>query len=210
MKDDDVEKLFENIKLQPMDLSTPEGKKLKKDCAAIGANIKQLFEKMKEPKQLPVPAVNAVMWLLGDMLSTDMVRVAVTPQAKTVKFLMTGEKEDRRGMVLVPANWLDLMNTIPTVLMGGLAYVASEAKDFYNDRLKSEVDIAYEKNCGKNAVVCRSLCHEAELYLWLSKNDSEFSPNEYQAKIMGEYPNGIGSIPEGLRYEPKPFWPDWR
>jgi hypothetical protein len=191
-------------KLAFADESTAEGKQLHAVSDGIRKMVSDVIGKMSDPKLVRIPAINALMCQMQDFAATGTIKMGISPSVGATRFLII----DKQPVVMLPPDWTERLGENPTLQMGGLAYAASHARDYYNKRDDSKADREFGSKDERGAPVTRALAHESEFFHWVAKNDPKFKPNKYQAKVMAEFPDGVRSIPPEIAYEPEPFWPE--
>jgi hypothetical protein len=98
--------------------------------------------------------------------------------------------------VFLPKNWLEEVRRDPVLQMGALVFVGSQVVDVYNHRLVDE---------GPSSIK-RARAYEAEFLLHTRKVSPNLSFNEYQQRVMAEYPRGLQSeAAQGLLYTSRSF-----
>jgi hypothetical protein len=94
---------------------------------------------------------------------------------------------ERRGVVqaltFAPYAWPEMVEADPTMELGAIVVVGSQAVDFYNNRLTSPDESKISKE--------RSLSYEAELLILF--REMGHSLNGYQKDVLTKYPNGFDS-----------------
>lgn len=127
--------------------------------------------------------------------------VALTPSVQSLLFYCEQRKNKTVCFIMCPSNWHEMLLKDPFMQMGGLVFIASQAKDYWNLRLSSQ----YENR--KEEIKNRARSYEAELLNYFAKYKSEkFSANDWQKETIKLYPGGIMSEPshyEGRDYDAK-------
>src|SRR5690348_11274289 len=95
--------------------------------------------------------------------------------------------------------------------VGAAVYVASQARDFYTTRLGSTTDPAIAQLQARDAHQ-RAMAYEAEAILTVARMHrdeglGELVPNEYQAKVLGAFPQGIETPAVQKLIYPTPEFP---
>lgn len=179
-------------------------KEISGDQEAIAKRIEgeftDLVAYLKSPKQIDNPSINKLMSLFESLVGNLVTPVALT-NIQSLHFYCEQRKNKVVCLVMCPSNWHEMLIEEPFMQMGGLAFIASQAKDYWNHRFTSEF------HSQKEQIMKRAQSTEAELLHYFSKNKSDkFVPNDYQKEIMLTYPEGIKSEPshyEGREYDGK-------
>ncbi len=144
----------------------------------------------------PNDAIRQLMALFWDLVGNKITPVALGPNVATLSLAVFAEADNiPRAIILPPHHWLDLVKQDPCLQMGALVFVASQARDFYNQRCIGQ----YE------ATIKRARGYEAEFLHTIARH-SPIVFSEYQRKTMEEYPNGLLTMSlKDLLYKSKPF-----
>lgn len=131
------------------------------------------------------------MSLVWDLFGKNIVPVAVYDGIPSLSFVIVGvkNKATRRGIVLVPTNWVEITHEDPIGQAGALVFVGSQARDYYNGKLYGSEDSKETKD--------RALAYEAE-YLLTALKESKFELKQYQKDILKQFPQGVNT-PEAQR-----------
>jgi hypothetical protein len=161
-----------------------------------GAEMERVFTDMvgamKDDGLLPLPPINNLMSLFWDLVGHKVVLTGMTTMVTTLSFMAERNNGKTLGVVLCPPGWTKIVAKNPIYQMGGMVFVASQARDLYNDRITDP------------NVLKRARSHEAEFLLWAGHSVSGFDPCKYQRKVLEEFPKGLASA-TGMLYESKVF-----
>ena len=171
----------------------PDGDPLKK----LGNNIGDIFtfmvEMLRDPASFPNQEINELLNLTWWLVNQKVVQVGLNPKMETIHF--GSNLECSRGMFAVPHDWDKQCRQRRVFCTGGLVWAASQCRDFYNGRMQKTDE----------TVLPRARGYESEYYLTLATARKElFKPNEYQKRIMDNYPDGLESV-KHLLYPRKNF-----
>lgn len=150
-------------------------------------------------RNFPNPHICELGKLLWNLVEHSITPVAVGPDVPTISFAALGAargdkiEEPRRGLIILPLNWLDELKNHPTYITGGVIYVGSQCRDLYNGRIVQD---------GMDLVVDRAAAYEAEYVLTMQKMAGP-SPIPRHQGLVKKYPEGIKSC--GVMYEAKPW-----
>ena len=140
----------------------------------------------------PNSAVNDLMKLFWDLVGQRITPAAMS-NVPTVSFAVQRHGTELAGMIMCPCNWLELAKSEPYMQMGALVFTASQAKDYWNFLIPAK-HLA--------TVIDRARMYESSFLHTMASVVSDFSPNDYQKKIMDAFPGGIDPIQtyEGMPY----------
>jgi hypothetical protein len=100
----------------------------------------------------------------------------------------------------MPHEWLDQISQDPLLQMGAIVFVGSQIVDFHNERIGVSPEQAAIS-------IKRARAYEAEYLLTLRKVSSTVTLNDYQHRVLQEYPSGLMTPSvalDRLLYTPKP------
>lgn len=144
----------------------------------------ELVDVMRNPEHLPLPSINALMTLFWRLVGNKISPVAMTDAVPTLSFWAEIRGGRTLAFILCPIKWYEMLREDPHYQMGALVFAASQSKDYWNHQMLPHT---------RKAVKDRAWSSEAELLLYFARTSPKFKPNEYQQKIMQEYPLGIKS-----------------
>lgn len=110
-------------------------------------------------------------------------------EVPTISFAVARQSNRLMGMVICPNNWLDQVKANPNFCMGGLVFVGSQCRDFWNGKLGID-----------SRIMDRADAYEAEYLL----NSPSTVLSAHEAHLIQRYPKGLDSVRE-LIYEGKPY-----
>ena len=170
--------------IETMDLASARDKNIQEQKGkAAGEAVTNFVYILKT--SFPNKDINEMMSLVWDLFGHNIVPVAVTPTVKSASFLLIGDNKACRGIVLLPWNWSEIILENPIEQIGALVFVGSQACDYYNGKLYSQIN--------SKDTLARARAYEAE-YLLTVKNDlPEYRFSEYQQEIIDKFPQGINS-----------------
>ena len=149
--------------------------KLGKTCEALFTGGVDVLRSI-----LPNDRIRALGRVVWDLVGHKQVLVAIGPDVPSLSFTMMQYKGVHQGLVLIPKNWPTMTQDDPFMQLGAIVFVGAQIVDFYNDRL---ID---DKTAHR-----RWQAYEAELLRTLKQTLPRWEPNEYQAEILGRYPDGL-------------------
>jgi hypothetical protein len=167
----------------------------------IEGEFTDLVAYLKNPEHINCPPINKLIGLFEKLVGNYITPVALTPSVQSLLFYCEQRKNKTVCFIMCPSNWHEMLLKDPFMQMGGLVFIASQAKDYWNLRLSSQ----YENR--KEEIKNRARSYEAELLNYFAKYKSEkFSANDWQKETIKLYPGGIMSEPshyEGRDYDAK-------
>lgn len=126
--------------------------------------------------------IRALARIVWDLVGHKQVLVAIGPDIPSLSFTMMKYKGLHQGLVLIPKDWPQKVETDPFMQLGAILFVGAQVVDFYNDRII--------RDPGARA---RWQAYEAELLHTLDRILVSWTPNEYQCTVMKKYPSGLDS-----------------
>lgn len=206
-----IEKLFgEKVYLDDL----PDG-----EDKQIGKGVEGLFTSMVELlasfEGCPNNSINSLLRLLWNLCHHRMVMQASTdwdmvskamnlPTDSAFAFICEKHGNKEVPIILVNKDLVKLVKERPIYHSGGMVFVASQCRDFYNGKLFDISDLkqSYERT------KARSFAYEAEFLITMKYNTPPgipFSLNDYQKWVLSQYPDGLKSLPKECVYEDKEF-----
>ncbi len=149
---------------------------------------------LKNAGSFPNKHVNELMSLFWNLVGSKLIPLAMTKGARSLAFYVERKGIDSVEMIMVPQDFYLKVLKAPYMQLGALTFIASQARDFYNQKLSDP-----------NAVRQRSHAYEAEYLNTLKQLDGGFSLNNYQIEVLNRYPKGLMSLDPSLRYTSTPF-----
>lgn len=177
----------------------PDGK-LKQEGEAITHVFTETVDKMRNGSLLPLPKINELMALFWDLVGQKVFPAGVSPIVTRLSFGAAQNKNSGKlvGAILCPTDWVKRMADNPVLEMGGMVFVASQARDMYNDKLDPK-----DVKRSQDEIVARARAFEAEFLIWASQNIPGYDPDDYQKNIVKQFPRGLDSC--DLFYESREF-----
>lgn len=168
----------------------PTYKRLKQ----MESNFTRLVDVMRAEATLPLPRINTLMslfWrLVGNKISPVVMSVDGGPP--TLGFWCEIRDNKSMAVVMCPKDWDRQLQTGPLMQMEALVFAASQAKDYWNHKF---IPMPWENVAqNKKEVHERAYSNEAELLHYFQRTVPNFTPNEYQQKVMADFPLGTFSI----------------
>lgn len=191
------EKLFGeplHIEDMPATETTPEHARFRSEVIAAGDMFTRLAHVLRSSQELP-EEINKLASLMWDLVGHRITPVAIGPDVVAIHFYAEIPKQGQPvACILCPPKWLHMVEADPIMQFGALVFAGSQARDYYNERLAWD---------GK-AVHSRSRAYESE-FLHCVMEKYPFTPNDYQKKVMEDFPKGLASLEAKFWYESKPF-----
>ena len=150
----------------------------------------------RDPVQLPSLEIAKLMTLFCRLVSNRVTLVALTHQVSTLHFRAGQRESGPKAMVLVPLNWLDLLQADRWEQLAALVSIASHASDYHHGRLAD----------GDEAVQFRARAYQAEYLRTLRRyRRFVFKPTSVQKELLEQFPKGLAHCREGMRDVLHPF-----
>lgn len=145
------------------------------------------------------PLIKDACDLLFQLVGAKITPVAATNAVDSLHFFAESKDKEftqARAFILLPVNFAQMGVMFPPLHLGGIVYIASKAKDYWNRKINEDTDK-------------RAISMEAEFLHTLFKDhpqlvESGAYPTPYQAKVLKKYPEGIGSALD-YHYKTRPF-----
>lgn len=173
-------------------------RKQREDSNRIVFFFDAAVDALRSPLFPNVP-VNEAVTLMWRLIGNRMIPSAAGP-VPTLSFTALGnDPKHLNAAVLIPANWPDLIAQNYKYQLGGIVFVASQCRDWYNGKL-----IVKPEDLRHPDVVRRAECYEASYLRTVLEQDPNYQLNGYQKHVLEVAPNGLLSL-GNLAYESKPF-----
>lgn len=160
----------------------------------IQDDFTDLVSVMKKYEYFSNPSINELMSLFYLLVGNKISPVAVNDAVSALNFWCETTNRQSLSVVMLPLNWHEMLIEDAYMQMGAMVFAASQSKDYWNNRFIPDE---------KKEIHKRASSYEAELLHYFLRNSNDFKPNEYQKKIMNNYPNGIASVDS--HYEGREF-----
>ena len=148
--------------------------------------IERVFTELVDEarRTLPCGVLRMTTDLFYNLVGKQITPCAISPSAQGgIHFMVVGKSKDELvAVVVVPPNWAELVKQDRKMQMGGVVYTASKAKDFATGGFQSDPE----------GVEKRAKQHEAAYLHSLREIDPDWTPNEYQRRVMMQFPEGLG------------------
>lgn len=171
--------------------SLPPYEKEATNAKSAGDFVTVFVRILKDPRITPNARINATANLMWDMVGSNMVPCAIHPNLEQVFFASEIRGGEKKALILVPVNFSERCRQDMIYNLGAMAFVGSQIKDYYNDKLVGH----------HLEVMARARATEAEFLLFVKKLGINYPFNDYQQKILETFPNGL----DELWYDSKPF-----
>lgn len=153
--------------------------------------------------KFPNPVVMGVTSLMWRLIGNKMI-LSASMNVPTISFtMMGGPGKKPAAFVLCPPLWNEMLEQDYIYQLGGVVFCASQCCDFYNEKFQHQQNNPI--GLQDQDVQRRAWAYEAEYLNVVKEHLPEHQFNDYQKKVMEEFPNGLLSLPENLVYQSKPF-----
>lgn len=173
----------------------PENALLRKAGENITAYFDIAVDALRTPSEFPNVSINELMTLFWRLVGNNITPSALSESVETVSFFSEIHEDERIAVILVPVNYVTLCKKDPFMQYGALVFTASQARDYYNDRLYVRSD-----------VMQRAYANEAEYLNTIKALIPQFKSNRYQKDVMKRFPYGLASLDPKLNYVSRPYW----
>jgi hypothetical protein len=165
----------------------------------LGDTFTEMVDVLRSDNLQPekIRQLGALLWCL---VGSRITPLACGPNLPSLHFWAEKKSEKSLACIMCPPTWMQMVKKDPFLQFGGLVFVGSQARDYYNGKLDRQSD--------GPLVMERSRAFEAEYLHFLASCDFDvpiFMPNDYQKEVMKRYPKGLASLDPGLWYESKPW-----
>lgn len=142
----------------------------------------------------PNPRIIELADLLWELVGNKVTPFAVTTELSSLLGFWTERiSGQKKGVVMCHPAWHQAAMQNIIMQAGGVVYIASQARDYYNDKFED-----------RTAMLHRASAFEADFLLTLKDTDV-FRQTVYQQGVMKNFPEGLRSLRQELWYESKPF-----
>jgi hypothetical protein len=134
---------------------------------------------------------------IWETINQRKVNVALGPEVSSLYFAFTRSshpsfrlgQHSAQGMIFMPHRWLDMVAADAVMQTGAVLFVGSQAVDFGDGLLVGQGQhlISHTES------VERARVFEAEYLLAVLEKTPGWKPNDYQARLLTEWPEGLGS-----------------
>jgi hypothetical protein len=175
---------------------------------ALGDKFSELVDLLRTNKNPRLAMLGTLIWRL---VGNHVIPVAMVEGIPTLSFTALRNPAGIMGMVICPEDWLEQIEANPLYCMGGIVFVASQCRDFWNGKIlypAQDQDQSATFGPGPQIatdpiVLKRAFAYEAE-YLHSIFPSGDLKPNDYQSKVMAAYPKGLDTSLD-LIYDGKPY-----
>lgn len=156
-----------------------------------------LVDFLRDPERFPNREINDAVTLMWRLIGNKDIPIALDQWGfPALSFAVLGDEIKRTPIFIMPVNFIDQVREDTVMQIGMVAYMASQARDYYSGALKPTTS---------NIVNRRARAFEAEALLTLEKMALEegetLNWNEWQRDILSESPQGLASLSPGLNYK---------
>lgn len=145
---------------------------------------------LRDPAITPDARLNELATLCWRLVSSRTVSTVMIETVKQVSFAVVGTVENKPGIIILPKNWPVLFAKEPWMQLGAVVYAASQARDFWNNRLLGHAAEAERRGKAYEAILLRMAARD-ESAKW------PFAQNAYQIEVTEEF----ADFPQDLVYE---------
>lgn len=142
-----------------------------------------------------IPRVQSLLKDVWNIVNHRIVQVTMLPSNPVphLSFVCAGKtKDELMGLILIPENYRKQFERDPLFILGGIVFVGSQTRDFYNGKINVE---------NPKETADRARMYEAEYLLYIQQLGRPL--NDYQLDVVAAFPKGLETRPE-LLYTPQP------
>lgn len=161
-----------------------------------------LVDYLRNPNSFPNPEINKLATLMWRLIGNKHIPVALDPTEKipSISFAVLGYQTEQRPFLFLPKNFLELTKQAPEVQIGAFAYMASQCRDFFCNKVTGE---------NSKEINRRSQAYEAEALLTMQemarKEGITLRLIPFQLEILENFPNGLEDLEPELVYPTPPY-----
>lgn len=157
-----------------------------------------LVDYLRNSDFFPNSEINQLATLMWRLIGNKHIPVALDPTGRmpSISFAVLGNQTEKQPFLFLPQNFLELTKEAPEVQIGAFAYMASQCRDFFCNRITGENSAQINR---------RAQAYEAEALHTMQKMAQEEGITlkliPFQQEILKEFPNGIQDLEQELVYE---------
>lgn len=177
----------------------PESKDLdfRRYVETITRTFDELVDFLRDPERFPNREINDATSLMWNLIGNKDIPVVLDQWGVTsLVFMVVGDEVQRYPVFIMPVDFIDQVRENPTVQLGGVAYMASQARDYYSGALNPT---------NSKIVNRRARAFEAEALLTIKKMALEegvtIEWDNEQRSVLAESPLGLKSLSPELNYK---------
>ncbi len=158
-----------------------EDNELKAKAMAITQTFDKSVDYMRE--EFPDEGVRNLMTWMWRSIGNKITPSALTPAVDSISFWVEAKQDGLIGMVLIPENWLEMVEKDANMQLGALVFTASQVWDYTEVLKTGNVGVLVDSQ-GMIARACR---WEARYLRQLREWDPEYELNEYQRHVLERF-----------------------
>ena len=152
---------------------------------------------LRDNQRFPNREINQVVTLMWRLIANKEIPVALDQWGfPAMTFAVLGKDIEQIPIFIMPGDFITQVSEDPVFQLGLIAYMASQARDFYTGRITSR---------SSDKVNRRARGYEAEALLTLQEMAREegvdLNFHDFQLEILTENPQGLTSLPKGYVYQ---------
>ena len=146
--------------------------------------------------RLPNSAIKRMALVAYDILSYGIIPTCLRIPVPSMTFIVEGTLKAPQAVIAIPRAWSSMIRKDPLSQLGAVAFICSQAVDYYHDRLSLDPD----------SIRLRAHAYEAEYLNTIRVLAPQWELNRYQLQVLEEFPEGIAT-PKVHRalYDIRPF-----
>lgn len=161
---------------------------------------------LKESDTFPNKEINKLATLMWRLIGNKHIPVVLDPTGRmpSVSFAVLSNQVEPYPFLIIPQNFIELVQEAPEVEIGVFAYMGSQCRDYFCGKIN-----------GKNGLEInrRAQAYEAEALLTLrqiaEQEGLQLRLIPFQEEILRNFPNGLADLEEKLVYPTPEYNPLW-
>lgn len=174
-----------------------------KDLSQFVRSFDALIDFLRKPETLPNQDINESVTLMWRLIGKKEIPVVLDQWGfPSISFAVFKKDNEECPLLIVPQDFPSQVKENPVFQLGIIAYMSSQARDFYTGRIKGN---------NSEEINARARAFEAEALLTLKKMAENegitLHFNDFQKGILEQFPEGFGSLPAGAKYPTPIYFP---
>lgn len=172
------------------------------DLSQFVRSFDTLVDFLRRPETFPNKHINESATLIWRLIGNKEIPVVLDQWGfPNISFAVFKKGDRECPMLILPKDFPNQVKEDPVFQLGIIAYMSSQARDFYVGRIKGN---------NSEEINVRARAFEAEALLTLSKMAEKegitLHFNNLQEAILEKFPEGLNSLPAGSNYPTPIYW----
>lgn len=157
-----------------------------------------LVDFLRNPDSFPNQEINRLAALMWKLIENKHIPAALDPtgEMSSISFAVLGNQIEQQPFLFLPQDFLELTKQDPEVQIGAFAYMASQCRDFFCNKITGN---------NSQEINRRAQAYEAEALHAMQKIAKEEGITlrliPFQEEILAQFPNGLEDLDPELVYE---------